>query len=88
MRSLKSIRWEIVPHRYIFHEVAEGGVEELEESLTRFRNKAHIAVIVPAARLEHLMGYLVHRGAGLGHAHQNLPTMIYTIIVRRSRIFS
>jgi hypothetical protein len=58
VRSLDSIRGEIVPHRYIFHEVQPGGVEELEEALTRFRNKAHIAVIVPTARLEHLMGFL------------------------------
>ncbi len=58
VRSLDSIRGEIVPHRYIFYEVAPGDVAAVEHALTRFRQKAHIAVIVPSARLEHLMGYL------------------------------
>jgi len=58
VRSLDSIRGEIVPHRYIFYEVEPGDVESVEHALTRFRQKAHIAVIVPTARLEHLMGFL------------------------------
>ena len=58
VRSPDAIQAEIVPHRYIFYAVEEGDVESLERALPKLRQKAHAAVIVPRAKLEHLTQFL------------------------------
>jgi hypothetical protein len=52
VRSTSAVSGAIIPHRYIFHAVEDGGAAELEKILPRIRNSAHIAVFTPAARLE------------------------------------
>lgn len=58
IRTPDAIRSEIIPHRYVFYAVDEGDVGTLEAALPRLRQKAHTAVVVPKANLEHLTCFL------------------------------
>jgi hypothetical protein len=57
-RSASSVVAEVIPHRYIFYNVDEGDVGAVEKLLPRMRQKAHVAVIAPQAKLQHLNGFL------------------------------
>ncbi len=54
MRSTSAVAGEIIPHRYIFFACPDGNPAMLEAALPRFRERSHIAVVVPHARLEDL----------------------------------
>ncbi len=58
VRSIDAISAEIVPHRYVFCCVEEGDVDSIKRTLPRLREKAHVAVVAPKARLPDLMGFL------------------------------
>lgn len=58
MRSPDAIQAEIIPHRYVFYSVEEGDIETLERALPKLRQKAHAAVVVPRAKLDHLTKFL------------------------------
>lgn len=58
VRSPDAIQAEIIPHRYVFYAVEEGDIETLERALPKLRQKAHAAVVVPRAKLQHLTQYL------------------------------
>lgn len=58
VRSPDAVQTEIVPHRYVFYAIDEGDVESVKRTLPRLRSKAHVAIVVPSARLPHLMSYL------------------------------
>jgi hypothetical protein len=58
VRSPDAVQTEIVPHRYVFYAIDEGDVESVRRTLPRLRSKAHVAIVVPSARLQHLMHYL------------------------------
>jgi len=58
VRSPETIKTEIIPHRYIFFAVESGEVEFVQETLSRLRDKAHVAVIVPRSSVSDLMGFL------------------------------
>ncbi|MBT8494655.1 MAG: hypothetical protein KJO07_16490, partial [Deltaproteobacteria bacterium] len=53
-RSASSVVAEVIPHRYIFYAIDEGDLDAVHKLLPRLRQKAHVAVIAPAAKLEHL----------------------------------
>jgi hypothetical protein len=52
VRSTSAVEGGVIPHRYIFHAIPEGGAADLEAALPRIRQSAHIAVFTPTARLE------------------------------------
>ena len=54
MRSTNAVSGEVIPHRYIFFACPDGDPATLEAALPRFRERSHIAVVVPHARLEDL----------------------------------
>lgn len=58
VRTPDAIQTDIIPHRYIFYAVDDGDVSSIERTLPKIRNKAHIATVVPQARLEELTGFL------------------------------
>lgn len=58
VRTTDAIRADTIPHRYIFHAVDEGDVNSIRTALPKLRQKAHIAVVVPRANLEHLTNFL------------------------------
>ncbi len=54
MRSCSAVAGDIIPHRYIFFAMPDGDPASLEAALPRFRERSHVAVVVPHARLEEL----------------------------------
>jgi hypothetical protein len=54
VRSTSAVAGDIIPHRYIFFACPDGNPAMLEAALPRFRERSHIAVVVPHARLEDL----------------------------------
>lgn len=58
VRTLDAIQTDIIPHRYIFHAVDEGDLEEVERLLPRLRRRAQTAIVVPGAKLDDLIGFL------------------------------
>jgi hypothetical protein len=58
VRSPDAIQGEIIPHRYVFFAVDEGDIEAVQRLQPRLRQKAHAAVIVPRAKLQHLADFL------------------------------
>jgi hypothetical protein len=58
VRSAEAVPGGTIPHRYVFHAVDEGDVAAVERALPCFDSKAHIAIVVPRARLAHLTAFL------------------------------
>jgi hypothetical protein len=54
VRSPTAVASEVIPHRYIFFALPGGDPSMLEAALPRFRQRSHIAVVVPHASLEDL----------------------------------
>ncbi|HLU67720.1 MAG TPA: hypothetical protein VKZ63_15660 [Kofleriaceae bacterium] len=54
VRSPAAVEGEIIPHRYIFFSIPDRNFDTLQSALPRFRQKAHIAVILPQAQLGNL----------------------------------
>jgi hypothetical protein len=54
VRSCSAVAGDIIPHRYIFFAMPDGDPASLEAALPRFRERSHVAVVVPHARLEEL----------------------------------
>ena len=54
MRSCSAVAGDVIPHRYIFFAMPDGNPASLEAALPRFRERSHVAVVVPHARLEDL----------------------------------
>lgn len=54
VRSPAAVEQSVIPHRYIFYSIVDGNFAEVEEQLARMRQKAHVAVVVPQAKLTDL----------------------------------
>jgi hypothetical protein len=54
VRSPAAVQDAIIPHRYVFFAIPDGNLDRLSRALPRFRQKAHVAVIVPHAGLDDL----------------------------------
>ena len=54
VRSPVAVEQPVIPHRYIFYSILDGNYQEVEQQLARMRQKAHVAVVVPQARLTDL----------------------------------
>ena len=61
VRSPVAVEQPIIPHRYIFYSILDGNFEEVERQLGRMRQKAHVAVVVPQAKLTDLTRLLSDR---------------------------
>lgn len=61
VRSPAAVEQPIIPHRYIFYSIPDGNVEEVQRHLSRTRQKAHVAVVLPHARLTDLTRILAER---------------------------
>jgi hypothetical protein len=58
VRTPDAIKSDVIPHRYVFYAVDEGDVATIETALPKLRQKAHTAVVVPAASLHDLTLFL------------------------------
>src|SRR5687768_8179870 len=58
VRSPDSVAESTLPHRYIFYAMGKNDRDSLESLLPRVRQRAHVAAIMPAARLTDLTGLL------------------------------
>ena len=58
MRSPAAVEGERIPHRYVFFSIPDGNFDSLIQALPRFRQRAHIAVVVPRAELRQLIHLL------------------------------
>src|SRR6266545_3015831 len=61
VRSPIAVEQPIIPHRYIFYSIPDGNYEDVERHLSRMRQKAHVAVVVPDAKLTDLTRLLSER---------------------------
>jgi hypothetical protein len=61
VRSPAAVEQPIIPHRYIFYSMPGSNLDEVEHHLGRTRQKAHVAVVVPQARLTELTRLLSDR---------------------------
>jgi len=61
VRSPVAVEQPIIPHRYIFYSILDGNFAEVERHLGRMRQKAHVAVVVPEAKLTDLTRLLSDR---------------------------
>ncbi len=58
VRSLDAIQSEIIPHRYVFLDVEQGDVSQVDRLVPMLRQKSHAAVVTPKAALLELTQYL------------------------------
>jgi len=58
VRSIDAIHSEIIPHRYVFLDVEEGDVGQVDRLVPMLRQKSHAAVVTPKAALSELTQYL------------------------------
>jgi hypothetical protein len=61
VRSPVAVDQPIIPHRYIFYSIPDSNYAEVERHLGRMRQKAHVAVVVPEAKLPDLTRLLSDR---------------------------
>lgn len=58
VRSADAIATEVIPHRYVFFAASDGNVSALEALVPKLREKAHVTIVTPQAKLADLTSYL------------------------------
>ncbi len=58
VRSADAIATEVIPHRYVFFAATDGNVAQLNTLVPKLREKAHITIVTPQAKLADLTAYL------------------------------
>ena len=58
VRNPEAIAGDVIPHRYVFFAANEGEASALPSLVPRLRDRAHVAVVTPHAKLVDLTGYL------------------------------
>jgi hypothetical protein len=58
VRSADAISTEVIPHRYVFFAASDGNVSALEALVPKLREKAHVTIVTPQAKLADLTSYL------------------------------
>lgn len=58
MRSADAIATEVIPHRYVFFAGTDGNVAQLSSLVPKLREKAHVTIVTPQAKLADLTTYL------------------------------
>ncbi len=58
VRSADAIATEVIPHRYVFFAATDGNVSQLNTLVPKLREKAHVSIVTPQAKLADLTTYL------------------------------
>lgn len=58
VRSADAIATEVIPHRYVFFAATDGNVAQLNSLVPKLREKAHVTIVTPQAKLADLTTYL------------------------------
>jgi hypothetical protein len=58
VRNADAIATEVIPHRYVFFAAHDGNVGSLQSLTPKLREKAHVAIVTPQAKLADLTTYL------------------------------
>ncbi len=58
VRSADAIATEVIPHRYVFFAASDGNVAQLNALVPKLREKAHVTIVTPQAKLADLTTYL------------------------------
>jgi len=58
VRSPEAIAAEVIPHRYVFFSASDGDTAALAPLLPKLRDRAHVTVVAPRAKLVDLTEYL------------------------------
>ena len=58
VRSADAIATEVIPHRYVFFAATDGNVGQLNTLVPKLREKAHVTIVTPQAKLADLTTYL------------------------------
>jgi hypothetical protein len=58
VRSADAISGDVIPHRYVFVSAHEGNVASLASLVAKLRDRAHVTVVTPQAKLSDLTAYL------------------------------
>ena len=58
VRSAEAIAAEVIPHRYVFFAASDGEVSQLNALVPKLRDKAHVTIVTPQAKLADLTTYL------------------------------
>jgi len=65
VRSPDAIAADVIPHRYVFFAASDGDVGQLQALVPKLREKAHVTIVTPQAKLADLTTYL--RDARVNH---------------------
>jgi hypothetical protein len=58
VRSPSAIAADVIPHRYVFYATSEGDTDALAPLVPKLRDRAHVTIVTPQARLTDLTKYL------------------------------
>ena len=58
VRSVEAIAGDVIPHRYVFFSAHEGNVTALQALVPKLRDRAHVTIVTPHAKLADLTAYL------------------------------
>ncbi|MDQ3365761.1 MAG: hypothetical protein M3680_10075 [Myxococcota bacterium] len=58
VRSSEAITADVIPHRYIFFAASDGDVGQLATLMPKLRDRAHVTIVTPQAKLSDLTSYL------------------------------
>ncbi len=58
VRSPSAIAADVIPHRYVFYAAAGGNVDALAALVPKLRDRAHVTIVTPQAKLTDLTAYL------------------------------
>ncbi|MBA3819309.1 MAG: hypothetical protein H0X17_10485 [Deltaproteobacteria bacterium] len=58
VRSPQAIAAEVIPHRYVFFAASDGDVGQLATLMPKLRDRAHVTIVTPQAKLSDLTSYL------------------------------
>ena len=58
VRSIDAIAADVIPHRYVFFAAHNGEIGHLETLVPKLRERAHVTIVTPQAKLSELTTYL------------------------------
>jgi hypothetical protein len=58
VRTPEAIAGDLIPHRYVFFAASDGDVRQLSALVPKLRDKAHVTIVTPQAKLADLTSYL------------------------------
>jgi len=58
VRSAEAISTDVIPHRYVFFSATDGDVRNLATLVPKLRDRAHVTIVTPQAKLSDLTAYL------------------------------